>query len=128
MPRLKPGTVLLREYQGERGAGGAHQLLRYERPNPSRAGLTLRCAIYTRNSSDNLIGIVSENGEFRQIAQRHRRPSLGVHPALGDHLAAKCAIFSMSQISWSNAGPRGPAVMMLVLSNTGAPVALVSPF
>src|ERR1700727_2949626 len=39
---------------------------------------------------------------------------------------SKCAIFSISQISCSNAGPRGPAVMMLVLSATGAPVALVN--
>src|SRR6266851_1659060 len=39
---------------------------------------------------------------------------------------SKCANFSISQISCSNAGPRGPAVMMLVLSATGAPVALVN--
>ena len=39
---------------------------------------------------------------------------------------SKCASFSMSQISCSSAGPRGPAVMMLVLSATGAPVALVN--
>src|SRR3984957_17562458 len=39
---------------------------------------------------------------------------------------SKCASFSSSQISCSNAGPRGPAVMMLVLSATGAPVALVN--
>src|ERR1700756_1325881 len=41
---------------------------------------------------------------------------------------SKCAIFSISQISCSSAGPRGPAVMMLVLSATGAPVALVNRF
>src|ERR1700693_1837257 len=41
---------------------------------------------------------------------------------------SKCAIFSISQISCSSAGPRGPAVMMLVLSATGAPVALVKRF
>src|SRR5712671_710277 len=41
---------------------------------------------------------------------------------------SKCASFSSSQISCSNAGPRGPAVMMLVLSATGAPVALVKRF
>src|ERR1700746_1517078 len=41
---------------------------------------------------------------------------------------SKCAIFSISQISCSSAGPRGPAVMMLVLSATGAPVALVKTF
>ena len=41
---------------------------------------------------------------------------------------SKCAIFSMSQMSCSSAGPRGPAVMMLVLSATGAPVALVKTF
>src|SRR5438309_6881167 len=34
----------------------------------------------------------------------------------------------MSQMSCSSAGPRGPAVMMLVLSATGAPVALVKVF
>src|SRR6202022_3914382 len=39
---------------------------------------------------------------------------------------SKCAIFSISQMSCSSAGPRGPAVMMLVLSATGAPVALVN--
>src|SRR5258705_6001349 len=39
---------------------------------------------------------------------------------------SKCANFSISQISCSNAGPRRPAVMMLVLSATGAPVALVN--
>src|SRR5438270_261905 len=38
---------------------------------------------------------------------------------------SKCASFSISQMSWSKAGPRGPAVMMLVLSATGDPVALV---
>src|ERR1700730_7289026 len=37
---------------------------------------------------------------------------------------SKCAIFSVSQISCSSAGPRRPAVMMLVLSATGDPVAL----
>src|SRR5438876_9253567 len=41
---------------------------------------------------------------------------------------SKCAIFSISQISCSSAGPRGPAVMMLVLSATGDPVALVNRF
>src|SRR5947208_2137892 len=39
---------------------------------------------------------------------------------------SKCASFSISQMSCSRAGPRGPAVMMLVLSATGAPVALVN--
>src|ERR1700757_1819537 len=39
---------------------------------------------------------------------------------------SNCAIFSISQMSWSSAGPRAPAVMMLVLSATGAPVALVN--
>src|ERR1700723_3595567 len=34
---------------------------------------------------------------------------------------SKWAIFSISQISCSSAGPRGPAVMMLVLSATGVP-------
>src|ERR1700688_886624 len=38
---------------------------------------------------------------------------------------SKCASFSMSQMSWSRAGPRRPAVKMFVLSGTGAPVALV---
>src|ERR1700739_949951 len=37
---------------------------------------------------------------------------------------SNCAIFSINQMSCSSAGPRGPAVMMLVLSGTGAPVAL----
>src|SRR5215469_8622712 len=41
---------------------------------------------------------------------------------------SKCASFSISQMSCSSAGPRGPAVMMLVLSATGAPVALVKIF
>src|SRR5258708_26956928 len=41
---------------------------------------------------------------------------------------SKCAIFSISQMSCSRAGPRGPAVRMLVLSATGAPVALVKTF
>src|SRR3984893_6803526 len=41
---------------------------------------------------------------------------------------SKCAIFSISQISCSSAGPRRPAVMMLVLSATGAPVAFVNRF
>src|SRR6266851_1872603 len=41
---------------------------------------------------------------------------------------SKCASFSRSQMSCSSAGPRGPAVMMLVLSATGAPVALVKTF
>src|SRR5437667_11818026 len=41
---------------------------------------------------------------------------------------SKCAIFSISQMSCSSAGPRGPAVMMLVLSATGAPLALVKTF
>jgi hypothetical protein len=39
-----------------------------------------------------------------------------------DYLAAKCAGFSISQMSCSSAGPRGPAVIMLVLSATGSPV------
>src|SRR4051794_19274660 len=39
---------------------------------------------------------------------------------------SKCASFSISQMSCSSAGPRGPAVMILVLSATGAPVALVN--
>jgi hypothetical protein len=38
---------------------------------------------------------------------------------------SKCANFSSSQISCSSAGPRGPAVMMLKLSLTGAPLAWV---
>src|SRR6202521_4864769 len=38
---------------------------------------------------------------------------------------SKCASFSISQMSWSRAGPRRPAVAMFVLSGTGAPVALV---
>jgi len=41
---------------------------------------------------------------------------------------SKCAIFSISQISCSNTGPRRPAVMMLVLSATRDPVALVNRF
>src|SRR6267143_918168 len=41
---------------------------------------------------------------------------------------SKCAIFSSNQMSCSSEGPRGPAVMMLVLSATGAPVALVKTF
>src|SRR6476469_1039997 len=41
---------------------------------------------------------------------------------------SKCANFSISQISCSSAGPRRPAVMMLVLSATGAPVAFVNLF
>src|SRR5437764_3093247 len=41
---------------------------------------------------------------------------------------SKCASFSISQISCNSAGPRGPAVMMLVLSATGAPLALVKRF
>src|ERR1700742_4618036 len=39
---------------------------------------------------------------------------------------SKCANFSISQISCNKAGPRRPAVMMLVLSATGDPVALVN--
>ena len=38
---------------------------------------------------------------------------------------SKCASFSISQMSWSRAGPRRPAVIIFVLSGTGAPVALV---
>ena len=38
---------------------------------------------------------------------------------------SKCASFSISQMSWRSAGPRRPAVMMLRLSLTGAPVACV---
>src|SRR5260370_4587898 len=38
---------------------------------------------------------------------------------------SKCAIFWMCQMSCSSAGPRGPAVMMLVLSAAGAGVELV---
>src|SRR6202011_4319470 len=38
---------------------------------------------------------------------------------------SKCARFSISQMSWSRAGPRRPAVKIFVLSGTGAPVALV---
>src|ERR1700720_3378011 len=38
---------------------------------------------------------------------------------------SKCASFSSSQMSCNSAGPRGPAVMMLVLSATGAPFSLV---
>src|ERR1700731_2355948 len=38
---------------------------------------------------------------------------------------SKCASFSISQMSWSRAGPRRPAVKILVLSGTGAPVAFV---
>src|SRR5580704_7789050 len=41
---------------------------------------------------------------------------------------SKCAIFSISQMSCNSAGPRWPAVMMLVLSATGAPVAFVKTF
>src|SRR5947209_8751702 len=41
---------------------------------------------------------------------------------------SNCASFSISQTSCSRAGPRGPAVMMLVLSATGGPVALVKTF
>jgi hypothetical protein len=37
---------------------------------------------------------------------------------------SKCASFSISQMPCSSAGPRGPAVMMFVLSATGAPAAL----
>src|ERR1700694_2480246 len=38
---------------------------------------------------------------------------------------SKCASFSISQMSWSRAGPLRPAVKIFVLSATGAPVALV---
>jgi len=38
---------------------------------------------------------------------------------------SKCASFSINQTSCSSAGPRGPAVWMLVLSTTGMPVAWV---
>src|SRR4051794_40810237 len=38
------------------------------------------------------------------------------------------ASFPISQMSCSSAGPRGPAVRMLVLSATGAPVALMKTF
>src|SRR5437016_6273533 len=38
---------------------------------------------------------------------------------------SKCASFSISQMSCKSAGPRGPAVMMLVLSATGAPASVV---
>src|ERR1700730_12152377 len=41
---------------------------------------------------------------------------------------SKCASFSSSQMSCNSAGPRGPAVMMLVLSATGAPFSLVKRF
>jgi hypothetical protein len=41
---------------------------------------------------------------------------------------SKCAIFSISQMSCSSAGPRGPDVRMFVLSATGAPVAFVNLF
>ena len=41
---------------------------------------------------------------------------------------SKCASFSISQMSCSSAGPRGPAVMLLVLSATGAPLSLVKRF
>src|SRR5271163_4400344 len=41
---------------------------------------------------------------------------------------SKCASFSISQMSCNSAGPRGPAVMMLVLSATGEPLALVKGF
>src|SRR5258705_6984608 len=41
---------------------------------------------------------------------------------------SKCAIFSISQMSCRIAGPGGRAVMMLVLSGTGDPVALVNSF
>src|SRR6202007_5551 len=55
-------------------------------------------------------------------------PPLGCMRRSGITPRSKCAIFSISQISCSSAGPRGPAVMMLVLSATGAPVALVKTF
>src|SRR5215472_2015261 len=38
---------------------------------------------------------------------------------------SKCASFSSSQMSCKSAGPRRPAVMMLVLSATGAPAPVV---
>src|SRR5258706_6990487 len=41
---------------------------------------------------------------------------------------SKGAIFSISHMSCSSAGPRRPAVMMLVLSATGDPVAFVNRF
>src|SRR6516162_4967649 len=41
---------------------------------------------------------------------------------------SKCASFSISQRSCKSAGPRGPAVMMLVLSATGAPASVVKRF
>jgi hypothetical protein len=44
-----------------------------------------------------------------------------VHAALGDHLVGEMGSFSMSQTSCSKAGPRGPAVWMLILSVTGVP-------
>jgi hypothetical protein len=52
-----------------------------------------------------------------------RAPALGGHPALRDHLAVEMGRLLDQQISWSSAGPHGPAVMMLVLSTTGAPLA-----
>src|SRR3954468_2904398 len=41
---------------------------------------------------------------------------------------SKCASFSISQMSCKSAGPRRPAVMMLVLSTTDTPAALVKCF
>src|SRR6185436_18693180 len=58
------------------------------------------------------------------IICRHLRRT-GSSGDLADQLLA-AAIFSISQISCSSAGPRRPAVMMLVLSATGDPVAFVN--
>jgi len=51
-----------------------------------------------------------------------------VHSAFRDNLTVEVASFSRNQISCSSIGPRGPAVMTLLLSTTGAPAAVVNPF
>src|SRR5260221_1818161 len=65
-------------------------------------------------------------GDVVRCRERPMRPQpLACIRRSGMTSRSKWASFSISQMSWSRAGPRRPAVKIFVLSGTGAPIALV---
>src|ERR1700730_3649907 len=70
------------------------------------------------------LGVLCDVVSRRESSMRPPQP-LACILRSGMTSRSKCASFSISQMSWSRAGPRRPAVKIFVLSGTGAPVALV---
>jgi hypothetical protein len=70
--------------------------------------------IFRQAANSSFAGAISGSGGLTQQGSGTRS---------GITSRSKCASFSISQISCSSTGPRGPAVWTFRLSVTGAPVA-----